>query len=565
VKLAAWRMFARTFDRSRRLLLASTGLAILQSAALVPVALVVQNVFDNLIPKRDVTGLVWSGVAVLGLYLVAGLLALCTRFLVLKSTKASITSLRGSLLERIYALPRAYFDRTSQGKLHAILVWDSERLDVMSNALVGSLMPAVIVAGGLSAILVILNPGLFAVLLAVVPLLLLVGRLLGTRVRGRVRTWRVAFEEFSSKNQLALRAMTLAKVQAAERAEMASRRAEHAEVGRTGLRMAWLQSAYTIVQNLVAASSGAVVLVLGGRAVARGEMTTGELLSFYAILALLLRELSTILSSIPQVLAGYESMARIQAILETDEREPYEGTRRIDFAGELVLEGVSFGYGREEILRDLSFRVGAGEHVAIFGPNGAGKSTLVNLMLGLYKPQTGSVLADGIPYDELDVRHLRRSIGVVLQDPVIFPGTIAENIAYGRPDAEDEEIRRAATWSTADAFIDNLPDGYETEVGDEGGLLSGGQRQRIAIARALVARPALLILDEPTTHLDDRSIDQLIANLNGFPGAPTVLMISHDPAVARAVDSVQHLRDGRVVNGMEEDGSVAPALAEEAI
>jgi ATP-binding cassette subfamily B protein len=294
-------------------------------------------------------------------------------------------------------------------------------------------------------------------------------------------------------------------------------------------------------------------------------MTTGELLSFYAILALLLRELSTILSSIPQVLAGYESMARIQAILETDEREPYEGTRRIDFAGELVLEGVSFGYGREEILRDLSFRVGAGEHVAIFGPNGAGKSTLVNLMLGLYKPQTGSVLADGIPYDELDVRHLRRSIGVVLQDPVIFPGTIAENIAYGRPDAEDEEIRRAATWSTADAFIDNLPDGYETEVGDEGGLLSGGQRQRIAIARALVARPALLILDEPTTHLDDRSIDQLIANLNGFPGAPTVLMISHDPAVARAVDSVQHLRDGRVVNGMEEDGSVAPALAEEAI
>jgi ABC-type bacteriocin/lantibiotic exporter with double-glycine peptidase domain len=547
VKLATWRILARTFDNSRRLLLASTLFAVLQSAALVPVALVVQNVFDNLIPEHDTSGLVWSGVAVLGLYLLAGLLALCTRFFVLKSTKRSITTLRGQLLERVYSLPRAYFDRNSLGKLQSILVYDSERLDVMSNALVGSLMPAVIVATGLSVVLLVLNALLFVVLLAVVPLLLLVGRLLGSRVRARVRDWRAAFDLFSTKTQLALRAMTLAKVQAAEQAELASRRAEHAEVGRTGLRMSWLQSVYTIVENLVAASSGAVVLVLGGLAVARGSMTVGELLSFYAILALLLRELSTILAAIPQVLAGYESMDRIQKILEADDREPYEGTRQIDFTGELSLEGVNFGYGREEVLRDLNFRVEAGSHVAVFGPNGAGKSTLVSLILGLYRPDAGRVLADGVPFDELDVRHLRRRIGVVLQDPVIFPGTIADNIAYGRPDAEPEEVRRAARWSTADSFIDKLPEGYETEVGDEGGLLSGGQRQRIAIARALIAHPALLILDEPTTHLDDRSIDQLIANLNEFPGAPTLLMISHDPAVARAVESVVYLRDGRMV------------------
>ena len=145
------------------------------------------------------------------------------------------------------------------------------------------------------------------------------------------------------------------------------------------------------------------------------------------------------------------------------------------------------------------------------------------------------------------MRSLRRSVGVVLQDAVIFPGTVAENIAYGHGDATPEEIRWAARWATADDFIERLPNGYETEAGDEGGLLSGGQRQRIAIARALVARPSVLIFDEPTTHLDDASIRLLLANLVDYPGAPTVILISHDSEVANHVDAVHYLRDGRIV------------------
>jgi ATP-binding cassette subfamily B protein len=138
-------------------------------------------------------------------------------------------------------------------------------------------------------------------------------------------------------------------------------------------------------------------------------------------------------------------------------------------------------------------------------------------------------------------------MGVVLQDPVILPGTIAENIAYGRPDATEEEIRQAAEWATAADFVSGLADGYETHVGDEGTLLSGGQRQRIAIARALLSRPVLLILDEPTTHLDDASIRRLMANLKELPGSPTLLLISHDPEVARLAERVHHLRDGALV------------------
>jgi ATP-binding cassette subfamily B protein/subfamily B ATP-binding cassette protein MsbA len=208
----------------------------------------------------------------------------------------------------------------------------------------------------------------------------------------------------------------------------------------------------------------------------------------------------------------------------------------------------------------VSLRIEPGEHAALFGPNGAGKSTVVSLILGLYRPQDGHLAADGVPYGEVDVRGLRRQIGVVLQDPVIFPGTIAGNIAYGRPDATEAEIRAAAELATAAAFIDTLPDGYETQVGDEGGLLSGGQRQRIAIARALIARPALLILDEPTTYLDDRSITRLFHNLLHLEGAPSVLVISHDLEVVRKMDTVHHLRDGALVR-TERHREPAAALA----
>jgi ABC-type bacteriocin/lantibiotic exporter with double-glycine peptidase domain len=311
--------------------------------------------------------------------------------------------------------------------------------------------------------------------------------------------------------------------------------------------MVWRASAYTIVQQAVAAAAGVVVLMVGGWAAAEGKMTLGELLAFYAIVALLLRQVTLVTSSVPVVLSGYESIARLDDILEADYPEPYTGDRLIAFRGGLTVEDVSFSYGREPLLHDVSMGAEPGDQIALVGPNGAGKSTLVGLIVGLYRPQKGRLLADGVPYAELDMPVLRRRMGVVLQDPVILPGTIAENIAYGRPGATETEIREAAEWATAADFISGLADGYDTHVGDEGTLLSGGQRQRIAIARALLSRPVLLILDEPTTHLDDASIRRLMANLKELPGSPTLLLISHDPEVARLAERVHHLRDGALV------------------
>jgi ABC-type bacteriocin/lantibiotic exporter with double-glycine peptidase domain len=523
------------------------SLSVAEAALLLPVALIVQHIFDREIPARQAGPILVSGVEILVLYLASAALGLLIRYLVLVATKRAIAQLREALLERVFRLPRSYFDRHSLGTLHSTIVQDSERVDVMSGALIGEVIPALVMTLGLSAVLLALNAFLFAVLLAVVPVLLVIGKLLGRSVRSRYRIWQRAFDTFSTQTQLALRAITLMKASGAERHELRNRAREVRELSSTGRAMVWRQDAYRLVEAAVAASAGVVVLVVGGIAVARKTMTLGELLSFYAVLALLLRQVTTILGYLPQAIGGYESIARLEALLESDEREPYRGDKPIRFRGVLRIEDASFSYGDTPVLHAVALELFPGERVSLVGPNGAGKSTLVSLMLGLYKPQSGRLLADGVPFDELDLAALRRGIGVLLQEPLIFPASIRENIAYGRPEASEEEIRAAARWATAEEFIQLLPEGYDSQAGDDGGLLSSGQRQRIALARTLMARPALIILDEPTTHLDDRAIGRLLENLREFPGAPGIVVITHDTEVAEMSDRVYRLRDGRVV------------------
>jgi ABC-type bacteriocin/lantibiotic exporter with double-glycine peptidase domain len=249
------------------------------------------------------------------------------------------------------------------------------------------------------------------------------------------------------------------------------------------------------------------------------------------------------------VAVGLESLGRVEEFLETPEEEPYaSGHDALRFSGAVTLEGVTFAYTDEPVIRALSLEIRAGERVAIVGPSGAGKSTLVSLVMGLYQPQVGRLLADDVPFERLDMRSFRRQVGVVLQDPVLFPGTIRENLAFGRPEASDEEIVVAAETATAHAFIERLPEGYDTRVGDEGVGLSGGQRQRIAIARALLGEPGLLLLDEPTTYLDEAGVTALMANLASLPRVPTVVLVTHDPQAAAHADRVVELRDGRVVS-----------------
>ena len=546
-RVAAYR---RLFSEVRRPLSASIVVALAQSALLVPVPLLVKHIFDADLRHGRGGALAAQGGIVLALYLASAGLGLLTRYAVLRATKPAVASLRIRLVERLYTLPRSYFERRSLGELHAVVVQDSERVDVVANATVGLLIPSITISIALAVVALILDPLLFAVMFVAVPLMLAVNHAFGRRVRERTRAWQLAFDRFSARTQVALRALTLTRIQSAEDLEIARQSHGITELSDRGREMAWRQSASGILQSAIAAACGVLVLIVGGEAVVSGSLTVGGLISFYAILALLQIQVATITALVPLVIAGEESLQRLNDILDANEPLPYRGTHKLAFRGGIELRDVSFGYGSTTLLRDVVLRLDPGEHVALMGANGAGKSTLVSLILGLYRPWAGALFADGRPYDELDMQVLRRQIGVVLQAPLTLPGTVAENVAYGRPHATLEEIRAACARATATAFIETLADGYDAEVGDDGVRLSGGQRQLLTIARALIARPRLLILDEPTTHLDERAVAALQVSLAAMPDAPTILTVTHDRVAAARADRILRLQDGRILEGL---------------
>jgi ATP-binding cassette subfamily B protein len=542
----------RVIQESPGLLMVGVFTAIGQSALLVPIALLVRSVFDQHLSRGKADGIVGAGLLILLLYAAAAALGYFSRVAVLRTTTVVTERLRNEVVAKLHVLSQVWHDGQPAGQLHSRVVQDSERFEVMLGDLANPVLPAALVSVPLAVVAFILSPGLFLTVLVVLPFLMLVAQVLSRRTRHRSRRWAASTAAFGADVHRMLRAMTLTKVAGA--ADQQVSRA-HRTTGELSANMRALGAARALegaVQSALGAVAGSLVLIVGGLAVARDEISLGALLGFYAVLALLLRQLHSVGTGGPNISIGLDAANRLESILETPAEDPY-GTGRIAlrFTGEVAVENVTFAYADTPVLHDVDLFIAASERVAVLGSNGAGKSTLVSLLIGLYRPQRGRLLADGVPFDDLDMRELRRHVGVVLQDPVLLPGTIRENIAFGHPDASDEQIRAAAATAAAASFVEALPEGYETNLGDEGLGLSGGQRQRIAIARALVGEPRLLLLDEPTTYLDDRAVTSLMANLGSLAYAPTVVVVTHDPHAAKLADRVIELRDGRVASQAE--------------
>jgi ABC-type bacteriocin/lantibiotic exporter with double-glycine peptidase domain len=530
--------------------------AILQCLLLVPIALIVREMFDTAIPHQDVGAIVTSGVVILALYATSAALGYVSRVAAIRMAVAAGRHLRLDVLAKLYSLPHSWHDTNLAGEVHSIAVRDTERAETMLATLAGMALPATVVAVALVVVALLISPILVLTALAVVPALLFVARILVRRMRRQRRQWATTSRNFSAQLQLLLRAMPTTRAAGAESTEIDRGAQRAGDLARDYRAFGVSTAAVYALQNAIAATAGTAVLVVGGIEVAHHNMTLGDLLGFYAVLGLLLRQVHTIGFQSDVVMIGLQSLADIESLLAIDASAPYgEGGLRLEFRGGISVAGVNFAYEDDPVLTEIDLAIAPSERVTVVGPNGAGKSTLVNLLLGLYKPQSGVLKADDIRYDELDIRHLRRQIGVVLQDPVLLPGTIRENIAYAKPDASDSAIREAAEVANASGFIEALPNGYSTRVGDEGAGLSGGQRQRIAIARALLGSPALLILDEPTTYLDEAAVSALMARLLALPHAPTVLLVTHDPQVANHAERVIELRDGNVVS----DAQLAPS------
>ncbi|MGA2038876.1 MAG: ABC transporter ATP-binding protein [Bryobacteraceae bacterium] len=538
----AWRYYWMQFRGSRARLAAVVVASVVASFLFLPVVLLVRVVFDRYLPSGDLRGLVLAAAAILGASVAGAGVAFWIRRTTLEITKNVILELRCRLEERIYQLPRDLFSSGDHLQLHDTIVQDTERIDVMSNAVVAQALPAALVAATLTLVLLRMNWLLTAVLLAAVPVVIGLDRWLRGRLKEDVWRFRTAFERFSRGVLFLLEAIDLTRLQNAERAELARQRQTADVLRAASLRLAWFDTLFQLSQGTLSLAASLAILLVGGMAVTHHRMTVGDLLAFYVTVRLLNSQTNTLIASVPEIVTGAQALADVYGLLIHAGGDPYHGCRSLDFAGEVELRNVSFCYvpGRW-VLRHADLRIAPGEILALVGPNGCGKSSIVWLLCGFYRPQEGSVLADGTPYDQIDIRQLRRQLGVVPQDPLLFPGTVLENIAYGQPQASERGIREAAEWSTAHEAIEAMDRGYETPIGADGQMISGGQRQRIAIARALLGQPRLLILDEPTNHLDAAAIQELMDNLRHLPQRPGVLVVSHDPRIIEHCDRVYRM------------------------
>ncbi len=406
-----------------------------------------------------------------------------------------------------------------------------------------------------------MNPSLTLLSLAVAPFMVGSSVLFGRPIRAVARVGREIESRIYAHVQQTLSGLPVVHAFAQE--ERQHRRFQ--EFATAAIRA---QRRGTLVGNLSGLSSGLIaalgtgaILLVGARHVLDNQLTVGSLLVFLAYLGSLQAQLWTFTGIYGALQEAGASIDRVMEILETEQEvTDTPGAPPLPPArGHIRLEHVSFGYEPDRpVLHDVSLEALPGQTVAIVGATGAGKSTLVSLVPRFFDPWSGRVTVDGHDVRTVQLKSLRSQVALVLQEPFLFPLTIAENIAYGRPNAPRDAIEAAAHAANAHRFITRLPEGYDTIIGERGATLSGGERQRLAIARALLKDAPILILDEPTSALDAETESQLLEALDRLMQGRTTLIIAHRLSTIRGADRIVALHDGQVV----EEGTHADLLAQ---
>ncbi len=346
--------------------------------------------------------------------------------------------------------------------------------------------------------------------------------------------------------------------------EVAHMRAAGLAATTAALRARRIKSLLSPIVAIVVAFCTGIVLWKGAALIVAGAMTVGALTVYLAYLTKFFKPVQDLASMASTVAQTAVALERIQAILGADDiiRDDVQARDPPRLQGAIRFENVAFGYGDEiPVLRDVSFSIEPGQIVGIVGPTGSGKSTVVSLIARFYEPTAGRVLVDGADIRSYRLAGLRAQVGFVLQETVLFRGSIADNIAYGKPEASRDEIVAAARLANADEFIERMPRGYDSMVGERGDTLSGGQRQRIGIARAVIRDSPILILDEPTAALDTASEHLVVEGLRRLMHGRTIVMIAHRLTTLRDADKIVVLKDGHVA----EEGTHEALLARDGV
>ena len=500
-------------------------------------------------------------VAVLVLYVAASLLMWAQGAILNRLTMRAVFNLRERVEAKINHLPLRYFDTRQRGDVMSRTTNDVDNVQQALQQSLSSLFNAILTVVGILVMMFAISWQLALVALLAIPLTGLVMGLVGTRSQQQFTTQWKATGDVNGHVEESFSGHDVAVIFGRTEELRRTFDERNNELAGAAQKAQFLANSMHPTMQFISYLSYVAIAVLGGVKVASGKLTLGDATAFIQYSRQFNQPLGEIAGMMQMLQSGVASAERVFELLDAEVEPADNTTARMDGRAEGLVEfrDVSFSYTDEPLIRDLHLRVEPGQTAAIVGPTGAGKTTLVNLIMRFYDADSGAITLDGTDIREYSREELRGQIGMVLQDAVLFKGTIMDNIRYGRLDATDEEVIEAAKATYVDRFVRSLPDGYDTEVDQDGGSVSAGERQLITIARAFLSQPALLILDEATSSVDTRTEVMVQQAMHALRSNRTSFVIAHRLSTIRDADVIVVMEDGRIV----EQGSHAELVAKQ--
>jgi ATP-binding cassette subfamily B multidrug efflux pump len=554
-----WQNTTSTLNRVYRYLHRNARLAITAYLALLGVMALnlaipqfIRWMIDQGIEQQQSNLLIFGALGLLLLTLVKGVLTYIEGKYAEIASQNVAYDLRNEIEHKLTSLSFSFHDQIETGDLLSRAIQDVERIRFLTGRATIRLLEGVLVLLTSAIILLLMQPRLALLVIATMPLMALQALRFGRNFRPLAIQIQKQLGVLTTRIEQNLRGIKIVKAFAQENAEIAHFNRVNDEWFNLTRRAGYLESVSAPLLLLIANLGMVFIIWYGGILVISGELTLGELVAFTAYLGILVEPVRRLGMIIPVLAIANSSAERIFEILDAvpDVRDAPDAQPLTQVRGRIEFENVSFSYRSREtlaaVLHGVSFETRPGQVVALLGPTGSGKSTIISLIPRFYDPTGGRIMIDGLDTRKIKLNSLRSQIGIVMQETTLFAGTVHENIAFGRPDASEAKIKEAARAAQADDFISQMPQGYETRVGERGVTLSGGQKQRIAIARALLMDPHILILDDATASVDtetERLIQQAFANL--MQGR-TTFIIAHRLSTVRRADQILVLERGRI-------------------